>query len=189
MNILAKLGIASTYFLSEKIKTEKDIVMPLPEEVAKRALVIAYMIGVYYDVNSEDLKSLIDKQGLSDSLSVYETEILAKSEYDEEDMNNAGWWQESLQVLCWALKLTDEVNPLNEAEMTLADQLPLSKSIKKFVSNAMLISQNQLFEQYFIYNTIYHYLEKNEHILLDADRILERYNTLKWLVGEEKVWI
>jgi hypothetical protein len=186
-NILNKLGIP----VSESelaIPNVLSVKTPSAENVANRLLVLSYMMGVYYDVAGEELENQLRKYKLYAHLTDNEKSIIAKKEYTDEDFIEVGWWQECIQVLAWALGITNKIDHTEDAESGLAEKLPIMKKNESFLANAKLRSNEELYAAYFDLFHIYQYLLENEHLLLDADRVLERYRAIAWVVGDLKHW-
>ena len=158
-------------------------------EIATRLVILSYMIGVYYDVDPKDLTEQLKKFKLYDELTDAEKEVLKKNVYDEQDIIDAGWLQECIEVLAWALGMTSRtLDHSLEATVTMAENIPVMKNPERFIQKASTVSMEKLFEEYAVLHHIYHFLQTEEHLLLDADIILERQRAINWICGIENDW-
>jgi hypothetical protein len=182
-NRLANLGIQATE-IPLQFPLSTDLKPKSASEVATRLVILSYMIGVYYDVDAKDLVEQLKKYKLFAALTPHELEVLSKKEYDDQDIIDAGWLQECIEVLAWALGMNSKpLDHATEASVSMAVHIPVMKNPEKFIQKAALVSQEALFEEYSILHHLYHYLQNEEHLLLDADIILERYRAINWVCG------
>lgn len=187
-NRLSVLGIKPTD-VSQKFVLSTDLKVKSASEIATRLVILSYMIGVYYDVDAKDLTEQLKKYKLYDSLTAAEKEVLAKKEYEEQDIIDAGWLQECIEVLTWCLGMTSKtLDHSAEATISMAEHIPVMKNPEKFIQKASTVSLDKLFEEYSVLHHIYHLLQNEEHLLLDADIILERQRAINWVCGVENDW-
>ena len=72
------------------------------QDVARRSLVLGYMIGIGFRQPGSRLKGELEKWGLYPSTSAAERTLLAKQEYAEQEIVDATWLTECVQSLGWA---------------------------------------------------------------------------------------
>ena len=185
---LVALGVKLTD-IPPVIKSIEDLKLKSASEVATRLVILSYLIGVYYDVDAKDLVEQLKKYRLYASLTEAELELLSKKEYDEQDIIDAGWLQECIEILGWALGMSNKpLNHQNEAGLSMAEYIPVMKNPEKFIQKATLLNTPSLYNEYLVLHHVYHYLQQEEHLLIDADIILERCRAMNWLCGIDLEW-
>lgn len=186
---LSALGVQMTT-IAPAINSVDDLKLKSPSEVAKRLVILSYLIGVYYDVDAKDLVEQLKKYKLYNSLTPAELTLLSQNEYDEQDVIDAGWLQECIEILGWSLGMSNKpLDHQNEAGLSMAEYIPVMKNPEKFIEKASLLSPEALLEEYLILHHLFHFLQQEEHLLIDADIILERCRAINWLCGIDTEWI
>ena len=185
---LAQLGVSITD-VAPKFNSSAELQLKSASEVAVRLLILSYLIGVYYDVDSKDLVLNLKKYKLYNDLTEDEKELIGKTLYDEQDFIDAGWLQECIEILGWSLGMCNKnLDHQNEATLSMAEYIPVMKNPERFIDKAALINIDVIYEEYLVLHHLYHFLKKEDHLLIDADIILERRRAMNWLVGVDLEW-
>ncbi|MEY3451543.1 MAG: hypothetical protein RL711_1369 [Bacteroidota bacterium] len=186
---LSALGVQITT-IAPAINSVDDLHLKSPSEVAKRLVILSYLIGVYYDVDAKDLVEQLKKYKLYGSLTPAEQALLSQNEYDEQDVIDAGWLQECIEIVGWSLGMSNKpLDHQNEAGLSMAEYIPVMKNPEKFIEKAALLSPEKILEEYLVLHHIFHFLQHEEHLLIDADIILERCRAINWICGIDTDWI
>ena len=161
------------------------------QDVARRSLVLGYMIGIGYRQPGSRLKAQIEKWGLYQSTSSAERALLEKEEYSKQETVDATWLTECVQSLAWGLGMV-ELDHFRRCDEDLGPKFPIMTDPSSFVTAARL---REFEDIYFQSDLLYrlHWASRDDRMhgrtaTLDEDLIRERRKAMDWMLGVEADW-
>ena len=161
------------------------------QEVARRSLVLGYMIGIGYRQPGNRLKAHLEKWGLYESTSSAERALLEKEEYSEKEIVDATWLTECVQSLAWGLGMA-ELDHFRRCDNDLGPKFPIMADPSNFIAAARLRGFKEI---YFQSDLLYrlHWASRDDlfhgrSAKLDEGLIRERRKAMDWMLGLETDW-
>lgn len=161
------------------------------QEVARRSLVLGYMIGIGYRQTGSRLKAQVEKWGLYQSTSETERALLEKKEYSEQEIVDATWLTECVQSLAWGLGMA-ELDHFRRCDDDLGPKFPIMSDPSGFIAAARM---RKFEEIYFQSDLLYrlHWASRDDRmhgraVMLDEGLIRERRKAMDWMLGVEPDW-
>jgi len=168
-----------------------DLNPPHSEQVARRFLVLAYLIAISFDIEGEEISSYLKSFELWNDLTVKEKALLQKPAFSEEDKSNASWLTECTEVLGWALGMT-EIDHFSEAKEDYLDQIPVRSDPQEFIKESRLRAFREIYMQadliYRLYWIASDASSKGRQCPMNAELLYERCRAVNWLVGKNDSW-
>ena len=164
---------------------------PSAEQVARRLLVLAYLIAVSFDIEGDKIIDHLRSFELWRDLTVKEKALLQKPAFSEEDKNNASWLTECTEVLGYALGMT-EIDHFSAAKEDYLDQIPVRSDPQAFIEKSRLRAFREIYMQADLICRLYWIASdastKGLQSPLDSELLYERYRAVNWLVGKKDSW-
>lgn len=162
------------------------------EAVARRCVVLSYVIGIAYGADVLKLNQYLKDTGLISYASSKETELLGRAKHTEQEMTNARWLTECIQSLAWCLGSV-ELDPLRGCDDNLASHFPRPfVDPSGFIEGAELRTFDEIYQQADLHYRL-HWAARNsrltgEHCVVSEELIMERRKPLDWVIGVEEDW-
>jgi hypothetical protein len=160
-------------------------------EVARRSLVLGYMIGIGFRQPGAKLKAELTKWKLYGDASPEERALLEQSEYDDQERIDATWLTECVQSLAWALGMA-ELDHFRRCDDDLGPKFPIMRDPSTFITAARLRPFEEI---YFAADLLYrlHWAARNARLLgqpsmLSEGLIAERRKAVDWMIGVAPDW-
>ena len=161
------------------------------QDVARRSLVLGYMIGIGFRQPGSRLKSQVVKWGLYQSTSSAERALLEKEEYSQQEIVDATWLTECVQSLAWGLGMA-QIDHFRRCDSDLGPKFPIMSDPSRFIASARL---RDFAEIYFQSDLLYrlHWASRDDRmhgraVTLDEGLIRERRKAMDWMLGVEPDW-
>jgi hypothetical protein len=160
--------------------------------VARRSVILSYVIGIAYGADVSRLNSFLTDSGLIEYASATEKELLGRAHHTEQEMINAGWLAESVQSLAWCMRLVD-LDPFRRCDDDLASHFPRPfADPSAFIDAVRLRPFEEIYQQADLYYR-FHWAARNARMLgeksaLSEELIMERRKPLDWVIGVEGDW-
>lgn len=161
------------------------------QDVARRSLVLGYMIGIAYRQPGSRLKAQVEKWSLYPSTSSVERALLEKEEYSKQEIVDATWLTECVQSLAWGLGMA-ELDHLRRCDDDLGPKFPIMTDPSGFIAAARL---REFEDIYFQSDLLYrlHWTSRDDRMHgratpLDEGLIRERRKAMDWMLGVEADW-
>lgn len=177
--------------MSEETEESVDDIMRSPQEVARRCCVLSAVIAVGHHRDAAPLLRWLTEEGLLDSLSPMERQLLESPSPDKQQKIEASWRAEALHALLWALGKIDPLLPPSQ-QCNLAAEiaaLPHLTSTSEFIAAATLRDEGTIHD---ILGEICHvHWEVRDARLRDlpvpngyiSGAVYERHYAYNWLTG------
>jgi hypothetical protein len=123
---LTELGIPVNSWLP-MIEDENEARLRSSVEIAKRILVLAYLVCLAYDeCKQSQILEYFESYELIDAVSDQETHLLRKENLDKKDKINLTWRSEAIWLMLWAIKKVDKLElPIETCDIpSLLKELP-----------------------------------------------------------------
>jgi hypothetical protein len=164
---------------------------PTSEQVARRLLVLAYLIAISFDIEGDEIINHLKSFKLWRDVTVKEKALLQKPAFSEEDKNNASWLTECTEVLGWALGMT-EIDHFSEAKEDYLDHIPIRSDPQEFIKKSKLRAFQEIYMQADLICRLYWIASdassKGLQCPIDSELCYERYRAIIWLVGKDGHW-
>jgi hypothetical protein len=160
-------------------------------DVARRSLVLGYMIGVGFGQPGAKQKAELVKWQLYGDASPEEQSLLEKSNYDDQEKVDATWLTECVQSLAWGLRMAT-LDHFRRCDDDLGPKFPIMRDPSAFVDAAKLRSFQEIyFEADLLYRL--HWAARNARLLgqpssVMEGRIAERRKAVDWMIGVAPEW-
>lgn len=160
--------------------------------VARRSVVLSYVIGIAYGADVARLNSFLVESGLIEYASTNEKDLLGRTQHTEQEKINAGWLAECVQSLAWCMRLV-ELDPFRRCDDDLASHFPRPfVDPSAFIEAAQLRPFEEIYQQADLHYRL-HWAARNarllgEHSALSEELIMERRKPLDWVIGVEGDW-
>ena len=164
----------------------------MPELVARRAIILTYIIGIAFDQPGSKLLQPLQEYGLANSLSAREDQMLKLESYPKQDKIDAGWLDESIQSLAWTLGLA-ELDPFKNSDDDLPTIIPEPFSDPTdFIDSARLRPFDEIYQQADLYYRL-HWVARDQKRNktsppLSNGVMRERRRALDWVLGVRADW-
>ncbi len=179
--------------MANAIGGSDDDVVRSPQEVARRALAVFSVVGLALGAPRPEVLDWLRDENLSRELAPSERKFVEAPEPSEKERVHAVWMSERLVVLCWALRLIDELPEPDEQCDTgeLQEILPpfADVEVSEFIDRARLRPDRELLD---MAETLmnHHWEARNAQLKgaapkfpVDIEIIQERHHAANWLVG------
>ncbi|WP_265595135.1 DUF4272 domain-containing protein [Haloferula sp. BvORR071] len=161
-------------------------------DVARRCMVLGYVVGIGFGADTADLKAALEEWGLWPYTSGRERELLSRIKHSKQERIDITWLEECLQSFAWCLGL-DELPRLHCCGEELASKFP-----EPYTDPADFIAAAKLrpFEEIYREADFHYRLHwatrdarlKNEEFPVSEGLIRERRKALDWALGVEADW-
>jgi hypothetical protein len=160
-------------------------------DVARRSLVLGYMIGIGFRQPGSRLKAQVEKWGLYQSTSSAERMLLDKEEYSQQEIVDATWLTECVQSLAWGLGLA-ELDHFRGCDNDLGPKFPIMSDPAGFIAGARLRDFEDIYYQSDLLYRL-HWASRDDRMhgraaTLDEGLIRERRKAMDWMLGVEADW-
>lgn len=174
------------------IETASEIRLRRPQDVARRAMVLAIMAARAEPggFSADDARALLAERGVIGDLTPKEREFLMLKEATEEQRAPFTWRYEAVVVLLWALGYIDELGePDHPCDVMQVARLIASKPASDFIDSARLRDTSQILDEA---DLIYRYdwavvdarvNHRRPPRRTDPGVVYERHYALNWLIG------
>ncbi len=162
------------------------------EAVARRCVILSYVIGVAYGADVPKLREFLLTTGLIGYASAKEKDLLGRTNHTDQEKTDASWSAECVQSLAWCIGLV-ELDPFRGCDEDLASHFP-----KPFVDPAEFIAGATLrpFDEIYLQADLHyrlHWAARNSRLNgtrcpVDEGLIMERRKGLDWTIGVEADW-
>lgn len=160
-------------------------------EVARRSLVLGYLIGIGFGQPSLKLKTELLKWNLYGDASPDEQLLLEKSHYEPQEKINATWLTECVQSLAWGLSMA-ALDHFRRCDGDLGPKFPIMHDPAFFIAAARLRPFEEIYlEADLLYRL--HWAARNARMFgqassLEEGLIAERRKAVDWMVGVASEW-
>ena len=173
------------------IDKQHSLTPPSADDVARRLLVLGYLIGASYSASPKEVKALVETYNLWHALSRSEKKLLNQKTFSDRDKINASWLSECAEVLAWGLQLTD-IDHFHKSRETYAENLPIKADPTSFIDSSETRPYDEIYAQADLIFRL-HWFAKQAHYdqkpcPLNWEVLQERHRAINWLVGEEPDW-
>jgi hypothetical protein len=169
-----------------------------PKEVARRAIVLYFVISVAHGANRQTASAWLKEEGLWDIVSPKEKEFLESNNPTEEEIISSTWQAEALWMLLWALAKIEKLELPKELCDVEVEQNLMSwteqDSCTTFVNRAELRSPSEILNEtdliYRIHWAIVDARLNNKETPggFDPGVVYERHYALNWLTCYSDNW-
>jgi hypothetical protein len=169
-----------------------------PEELGARALALNALVGLAYDAPAPMIREWIVVNGLTQSLSLSEQELLGQEteDLDPQTKMNLSWAPEAIYTLLWAggfaksLSLGEE---LPEDAFSVLPRVWEGESGRKFLTKIRMRPYSELYAMRDFYYRAHWYAREGqlngiETGVFVGDIIVERRKALEWLLDVTTDW-
>ena len=175
---------------------ESETRVRIPQEIAKRILVLMYLY--YVSIKSHDRNNVIvflKEQILWDDVSSHEKELFAKDLTVQEQIN-ISWRKEAIWLLLWAINKVDILElPVEQVSISeIFERIPgFMEDTKEYVESATGRTIPEIVDladlTYRLHWAIRH-TELNGPLALNVNSsiVQERHNAINWLTYYEDDW-
>ena len=189
--LLRKLGIPINEHLPV-IEAPESLRPQDAKAVARRSVVLSYVIGIAYGAEVARLNSFLIESGLIGFASASEQAILGRTKHTEQEKINAGWLAECVQSLAWCMGFF-ELDPLRRCDDNLASHFPRPfADPSAFITASHLRPFEEIYQQADFHYRL-HWAARNARLLgersvLSEELIMERRKPLDWVIGVAEDW-
>lgn len=163
-----------------------------PKEIARRIIVLSYIVPISFNVKRSLLRSTLKTYKLDPFLSQKERKLLNKWFLSRQDRIDASWVTESIEVLGWSIGLWDSINPLERCdEDKQAKTLPVKRDPTEFIEGAKLIDKIELYKQADLIYRLHAIAKRKTFGKLKgntADVYSERHKAINWIINTNMPW-
>jgi hypothetical protein len=162
------------------------------DAVAKRCVMLSYLIGIAYGADVAKLNAYLTQIGLISIASTSEKELLSRTDHTQQEKINAGWLAECVQSLAWCLGLVG-LDSFRGCDSNLASHLPKPfTDPSEFIANARLRPFDEIYQQADLHYRL-HWASRNARLMstlspVSEELIMERRKPLDWVIGVEEDW-
>ncbi len=162
------------------------------QAVARRCVVLSYVIGIAYGADVSKLNQYLTDIGLIVYASSKERDLLAQANHTEQERTNVGWLAECVQSLAWCLGLV-ELDPFRGCDDNLASHFPRPfVDPSEFIATAKLRPFDEIYQQADLHYRL-HWAARNSRLTgapcsVSEELIMERRKPLDWVIGVEEDW-
>lgn len=170
---------------------QHHLMPPTSDAVARRLLILGYLIGASYNASPKEIAALLKSHKLWHALSLSEKNLLAKKTFTNQDKINASWLSECAEVLAWALGQTD-LDHFHRAKEAYAKKIPIKADPTEFIADSLMRPFDEIYKQADLIFRLHwfaiqaHYDQKPCEI--DWEVMQERHRAANWIIGEEPDW-
>ena len=174
------------------LETLDELSPQSPIAVAKRAIVLSYMVGIGFGQAGERMKQPLVDYGLANAISRNELELLDSESITEQDRINCTWLTECIQSLGYCLGMT-ALDPFRSCDENLASCFPEAfTDPTTFIESATLRPFDEIYFQADLHYRI-HWAARNARLTgsdcpIKEGFIGERRKPLDWVIGVEDDW-
>ena len=160
--------------------------------IARRSVVLNYVIGIAYGADVARLNSFLNESGLIEYASASENALLCRIKHTEQEKINAGWLAECVRSLAWCLGLVD-LDSLRRCNDNLASHFPRPfVDPSTFIATSQLRPFDEIYQQADLHYRL-HWAARNARLLdersvLIEELIMARRKSLDWVIGVEDDW-
>ena len=170
----------------------EDDCAQLARDVARKAVVLTYLVGIGYGAKPVKIKKAFKDYTLWDFVSDEENALLKKSRFTEQEQINAQWLLEGVQACAWCLNLL-EMSPEESYADDLASHFPkLYTPPRDFIHHAELRTGAEIFAEADFYYRLHaaarEAREAGREFRISESLIVERRRVLDWVIGSEEDW-
>jgi hypothetical protein len=160
--------------------------------VARRCVVLNYVIGTAFSADPLELNQYLTEIGLIDYASSREKELFRRAQHSEQEKINSGRLVECVQCLAWCMGLV-ELDPFKGCDNNLASHFPgpfIDPS--DFINHARLRPFEEIYQQADLHYRM-HWAARNARLkgtacAVSEELIMERRRALDWVLGVEDDW-
>lgn len=165
--------------------------------IARRLIILYALNGLANNADPELLKNWLIQENLWKDVNENEKTHFDGHNFSTEEENELSWRQESLNLLCWAGGIIDNLElPYKECDLeSVFLNIPPEISANNFVKNFSVRKSVDIWSQtdlhYCIHAALRHPEIWEENTSLDKLRyeiVLERRQALEWMVDKSKSW-
>ncbi len=166
-----------------------------PRSVAERLMVLYCIAGLAYDADPELLRSWVHRDDFLNFFEPEEWDLLSKDTHSREELNEAGWRQESVYVAAWALGIVEELAwPDAECDLSpVFPQIPEDVPTQEFLRDATIRGSEDILAAADLYYCLDASLRHDElwggapassrYPMVPI--VMERRTMLEWLISNE----
>jgi hypothetical protein len=164
---------------------------PDPTAVAARSLVLGYVVCAGHGAPVADVRRNLDHYGLWNSASPAEQELLSRDTLSRQQVIEATWQVECIQVCAWALNLAN-LDHFRQCDDGLASLFPIQVDPTFFLRSARLRAHTELYQECDLVYCL-HWAARDASLNgtktpVSLEIIQERRRAIEWLVGSERDW-
>ena len=173
------------------IEAPEELAPQPADAVARRSLVLGYIIGIGFGQPGSRLKAELEKWDLYQYVSNSEKALLTSNNIKEQEKINATWQTECVQSLAWGLGLAD-LDHFRRCDDNLGPKFPIMQDPTIFIQRAALRSFDEIyFESDLLYRL--HWASRNARLHgnqtnLTEGLIRERRKAVDWMIGVAEDW-
>ena len=162
-----------------------------PQAVARRCIVLGYMIGIGYDQSGSRLKEKLKEWDLYQFTSQEERALLEKNEFTDQEKVNATWLTECVQSMAWGLGIA-EIDHFRHCDDDLGTKFPIMSDPTDFIAQSTLRPFEEIYYQSDLLYRM-HWASRDDRLdgkkgILEEGLIAERRKGMDWMLGVEEDW-
>lgn len=166
-------------------------------QLVGRMSVMNALINLSFEAPVHVIKQWIEDQHLSEHLSAWEKEILAKTQedFDQYEINTLRWYLEGLWALMWAARMIptlDETEWNDESMATMLPNLEEGEDNSRLNQITTMHTTEELYSMLDFYYRLHWYCVDERLAGKEADVnegiVYERRRALEWLLNVESDW-
>lgn len=160
-------------------------------EIARRALVLSYFIGLAFGASADTLVEKIKRYDLWNSLSPLETKLLSSKSISDEQQAKISLLCESIQAFAWCLNLV-EMDNFRHCDDDLASNFPLDAEPRDFISLSKRRPISEIQKQADLLYRLHWYSRQarltGKSAQVNEGVIENRRRAIDWTYGTAKNW-
>jgi len=160
-------------------------------EIARRALVLSYFIGLAFGAPTVALVEKIKRYDLWSSVSPLEAKLLSAQSISDEQKAEISWLCESIQALAWCINLVDMDN-FRHCGDDLASIFPLDSDPYDFIGLSKRRPVREIQQQADILYRLHWYSRQarltGKDVQVNEAIIENRRRAIDWTYGTARIW-
>ena len=160
-------------------------------EIARRALVLSYFIGLAFGAPADTLVEKIKRYDLWSSVSPLEAKLLSSEGISDAQKAEISWLCESIQALAWCLNLV-EMDNFRHCDDDLASNFPLDAEPRNFISLSKRRPINEIQKQADLLYRLHWYSRQarltGKSVHVNEGVIENRRRAIDWTYGTAQHW-
>jgi len=163
-----------------------------PQDIARRAVVLSYVVGIGFGQSGSRLRKALEEFDLYQFASAEERRLFIATQHTEQQKTDALWLVECVQALGWCLQLIG-LDPFLRCDDDLASNLPAPfADPSRFIASAKLHPLPELRQQadlhYRLHWAAVECRLRGISSAIDESIIRQRRKALDWVIGVEPDW-
>jgi hypothetical protein len=169
-----------------------DVIRP-PADVARRSLALFSIMGLAFGAPKPEVTEWLGEADLYSELAPSELRFIEAEAPSEKQIVDAGWMSERLIVLCWALRVVQELpSPDEQCDTGVFQRLlpPFAEvSVEDFIRQAVLRDDRALVAMADQLMTLHGEARRaraknvSPRTPVDIEIIQERHHAINWVIG------